>query len=111
MTPTRIQLSRKKGWRLPDNTIKVDRSSSWGNPYIVGKHGTRAECVELFIHLVNGRICLTTRNQTEQIEWQATAFRALHSLRGKNLACWCPLPKEGEPDLCHAAVLLELANR
>lgn len=36
---------------------------------------------------------------------------ALPTLRGKNLACWCPLPKHGEPDNCHAALLLELANR
>ena len=36
---------------------------------------------------------------------------ALPSLRGKNLACWCALPKKGDPDNCHAALLLELANR
>ena len=35
-------------------------------------------------------------------------FRAL--LHGRNLACWCPLPEPGQPDHCHAAVLLELAN-
>ncbi len=35
---------------------------------------------------------------------------ALPTLRGKNLACWCPLPGVGEQDDCHAAVLLELAN-
>lgn len=35
---------------------------------------------------------------------------ALPMLAGKNLACWCPLPAPGEPDICHAAVLLELAN-
>lgn len=31
-------------------------------------------------------------------------------LRGHNLACWCPLPKPGQPDHCHGAVLLALAN-
>ncbi len=31
-------------------------------------------------------------------------------LKGKNLACWCELPKDGEEDQCHAAVLLALAN-
>jgi hypothetical protein len=31
-------------------------------------------------------------------------------LRGHNLACWCPLPEPGQPDCCHAATLLELAN-
>lgn len=30
----------------------------------------------------------------------------LHELRGKNLACWCPLDQP-----CHADVLLELANK
>ena len=35
---------------------------------------------------------------------------SLPNLRGYNLACWCSLPDEGESDLCHAAVLLRLAN-
>lgn len=33
------------------------------------------------------------------------------ALRGKNLACWCDLPAPGEPDVCHASVLIEIANR
>ena len=36
------------------------------------------------------------------------AIRA--ELAGRDLACWCALPAEGEPDICHAAVLLEIAN-
>jgi len=35
---------------------------------------------------------------------------AAQELRGKNLACWCPLPGPGFDDECHAAVWLELAN-
>lgn len=31
--PRRIQLSRVKGWRMPPNTVKVDRSTKWGNPF------------------------------------------------------------------------------
>ncbi|TIT42348.1 MAG: DUF4326 domain-containing protein [Mesorhizobium sp.] len=31
--PIRIQLSRAKGWRMPDNTVKVDRTTKWGNPF------------------------------------------------------------------------------
>ncbi|MGI5274721.1 DUF4326 domain-containing protein [Nonomuraea sp. CA-218870] len=34
----------------------------------------------------------------------------LGELAGKDLACFCPLPAEGEPDRCHAALLLSLAN-
>jgi hypothetical protein len=42
---------------------------------------------------------------------RAEVISALASLRGKNLACWCPLPEPGKCDICHAALLLELANR
>ena len=35
----------------------------------------------------------------------------LEDLPGKDLACWCPLPAAGEPDMCHAAVLLVMANQ
>ena len=31
--PVRIQLRRSKGWRMPDNTVKVDRTTKWGNPF------------------------------------------------------------------------------
>jgi hypothetical protein len=32
-------------------------------------------------------------------------------LAGRDLACWCPLPERpGQPDHCHAAVLLAIAN-
>jgi hypothetical protein len=37
---------------------------------------------------------------------RAELVRRLPELRGKNLACWCPLDKP-----CHADVLLELANK
>ena len=41
-------------------------------------------------------------------EWNvfdAMAYN-LHELRGKDLACWCPV--DGQP--CHADVLLRIAN-
>lgn len=31
--PVRVQLSRAKGWRMPSNTVKVDRTTKWGNPF------------------------------------------------------------------------------
>lgn len=36
--------------------------------------------------------------------------RARSELAGRNLACWCDPPAAGEPDLCHAAWLLKVAN-
>jgi hypothetical protein len=31
--PKRIQRSCVKGWHTPDNTVIVDRTSTWGNPW------------------------------------------------------------------------------
>jgi hypothetical protein len=31
--PQRVRLSRAKGWRMPPNTVKVDRTTKWGNPF------------------------------------------------------------------------------
>jgi hypothetical protein len=104
--PKRIQLRRAKGWRMPENAVKVDRSTKWGNPFIVGEDGTRAECVELHRKLLCGLTCLTCK---ASVEAQRTArdyvIRHLDQLRGQDLACWCPL--DGP---CHADFLLELAN-
>ena len=104
--PIRVQLSRKKGWRMPPNTVKVDRTTKWGNPFIVGKPGgaftamvkDRRHAWQLFNGSAHDNAELVKAAQIE--------------LRGKNLACWCPLPTQMyEPDCCHAAVLLELANK
>jgi hypothetical protein len=35
----------------------------------------------------------------------------VRDLAGKDLACWCPPPAEGQPDTCHAAALLVIANQ
>lgn len=104
--PARIQLRRAKGWRMPENTVKVDRSTPWGNPFITGKHGTRAECVELYRNILAvGGICLGMGNAEEQKAAIEHVSEHFSELRGKNLACWCPL--EGP---CHSDVLLEIAN-
>ena len=113
ITPVRLQLSRKKGFRLvsPNELpIKVvSRPSKWGNMY--GREDYR-------FYEENGYPSGWT--------WQRMAAGdfelALHSgdlafsvedvklyLSGYNLACWCPLPEEGKPDYCHAAVLLHVA--
>lgn len=31
--PVRVQLSRAKGWRMPENTVPVARPGPWGNPF------------------------------------------------------------------------------
>lgn len=95
LSPIRVTLSRKAGWRMPDNTVKVCRPTKYGNPHRVGW------C----------QVCGVKHTQAEAVaEFQAMLELAeiqcdLSDLRGKNLACWC---KPGTP--CHADVLLNLAN-
>jgi hypothetical protein len=89
-TPRRVQLSRRAGWRMPANTVKVARPTKWGNPFAVAGHG-RAHAVHLYRGWLAGMVGAGTLNLAE--------------LRGKSLACWCRPDQE-----CHADVLLELAR-
>ena len=102
MKPKRIQLRRTKGWRLPPNTVVVSRPSKWGNPFVAGPREQRAH--DYKVALLWELIARSTRELTEDRHMRGVASD-LAELRGKNLACWCPI---GEP--CHADVLLELAN-
>ena len=114
--PQRIQLRRTAGWRMPPNTVKVDRSTIFGNPFSVEQYG-REQALALHRLWIDGRLA-DENIRTSYPSWAAThlmerrkkVVEALPTLRGKNLACWCALPPPGERDCCHAAVLLELAN-
>lgn len=78
---------------MPPNTVYVGRPTVHGNPYKIGDRymmgvvEDAADAVRLY------------RSLAENAQWD------LSSLRGKDLACWCPLDQP-----CHADVLLEIAN-
>lgn len=93
--PIRIQRKRTKGWKMPEGAIYVGRGSKWGNPFTFENSGQ--------VHPALRFACEV-----------APLYRPglLDPLRGKDLACWCPLTdKDGNPAPCHADVLLELANK
>lgn len=96
--PIRIQRKRAKGWRMPKNCIYVGRPTKWGNPFMIGMMSggmnlDRSEAVKEYIlwlkHMPENNIVILAKKE----------------LRGKNLACFCPLDVP-----CHADVLLEVAN-
>jgi hypothetical protein len=103
--PVRLQLSRKKGFSLQAlsratnglDAINVARPNRDGNQYIIGIDGDREYCVWKHRKFIE---------TAQKVDPQAVGLMAVR-LRGKNLACWCPL--DGSP--CHADVLLEIANR
>lgn len=91
--PERIQRRRSKGWRMPENAVYVGRPSPFGNPFLVRKHGAE-QAVVMF------RVWLRMPNQLD------LRNRIRRELRGRDLACWCPVDAEH----CHADVLLEIAR-
>lgn len=107
--PRRIQLSRRKGFRLQEvskalnglEARRVTRPGKWGNPFYVEPGSKKVlacasneHAVECFRELVvNGKMAKELQAQIKR------------DLKGFNLACFCPLNKP-----CHADVLLEIAN-
>jgi hypothetical protein len=63
--------------------------SKWGNPFVVGTHGARGECIGLY---------------EGWLRENAALFAALDELRGLVLGCWCA------PRACHGDLLVRLAN-
>ena len=96
--PERIQRRIANGWVMPPNTVYVGRGGIFENPFIVGTHGTKEECVEMFRLYLDGRIAGMVGGPA--MKWQAQKL-----LSGHNLMCWCKL---NEP--CHVDVLLEVSN-
>ena len=89
--PERYQRSRQRGARLPADVVVVTRPTRWGNPHPLALG--RAEAVGRYREdLLTGRLDVTVEDVKRE-------------LRGRDLACYCPLD---EP--CHADVLLAIAN-
>lgn len=70
--------------------VYIGRPGKWGNPFVIGRDGSRAEVIAKY------RAWLAS---------QPELLDALDELRGKDLVCWCA------PLACHGDVLIELANR
>ena len=65
------------------------KASEWGNPFVIGKDGTREEVMLKYRTWLLSNTSLLDRIPT---------------LRGKILGCWC------SPEACHGDILSELAN-
>ncbi len=113
--PRRIHRKRAKGWRMPEGAVAVDRTTGFGNPFPVGKASPDRWSVGTWtgpaMWIVDSREEAVRHSVTAYRHWilsdqgRKVLERAKRELRGKDLACWCPLDKQ-----CHADVLLELAN-
>jgi len=134
--PVRVQRSRQKGFRMPENTVYVGRGSRWGNPFRVIQYSDKKwaiktdgsdKCSEILVKhchavydtkseaVIDAIKCYdywllpyTHKEGTMSEFYQSMAIMddAMQNLKGKNLACWCRLDES-----CHADLLLTLVNR
>jgi len=77
--------------RIPSNAVYIGRGrgSILGNPFVIGRDGSRAEVIQSF---------------NRWIVRQHQLRNAICELRGRDLVCFCA------PQPCHGDVLLRLAN-
>lgn len=69
--------------------VYIGRPSPWGNPFTIGRDGTRAEVISKYGHWLRA---------------QPVLLKKVAGLRGLTLGCWCnPLP-------CHGDILARLAE-
>ena len=70
--------------------VYIGRGSKWGNPFIIGRDGTREEVIAKYKdYILNSKELL----------------KAIPELKGKVLGCYC------KPLACHGDVLMELLER
>lgn len=115
MKPVRVQRKRTKGFNLqaasPNGlpVVYVGRPTRWGNPYKVGEFEDGSSIpiepvpkegfclpLDMVLPTFEFRVKILLHHRPDYLE----------PLRGKNLACFCPLSAP-----CHADVLLRLANQ
>jgi len=71
----------KKHGGMPANGVYIGRPSKWGNPFVIGRDGTRDEVIAKYRQWF-------ARNG----DWDG-----LRQLKGKLLVCWCaPAPCHGD---------------
>jgi hypothetical protein len=70
--------------------VYVGRGTKWGNPYVIGRDGTRVEVIQKYREYLARSPDLVAAMKRE--------------LKGRDLYCHC------RPLRCHGEVILEIAN-
>ena len=76
--------------RAQGGYVYIGRGSKWGNPFVLGKDGTRGMVIAKY---------------RAWILQQEGLLSELHELAGKSLGCYC------KPLACHGDVLVELIEK
>lgn len=69
--------------------VYIGRGSKWGNPFMIGRHGSREEVISKYESYIMNRPDL---------------IKALPELIDKILGCWC------SPKFCHGDILVRMVE-
>jgi len=84
------QVHNKHKNTAPQGAVYIGRGSPFGNPFVIGKDGTRDDVCDKFETMVRQNQSLIERIKLD--------------LEGKDLICFC------KPNRCHGDLLLQIAN-
>jgi hypothetical protein len=74
----------------PSDAVYIGRPSDWGNPFVIGRDGSRYQTISKYRKWL--------------LEQPELVARVKQELKGKDLVCFC------YPQHCHGSVLLKIAN-
>lgn len=69
--------------------VYIGRPSKWGNPFVIGRDGSREEVIKKYEDWVLKNVDL---------------IASINELKNKVLGCWC------KPNSCHGDVLAKICN-
>jgi hypothetical protein len=80
-----VRVHNKHHKTAPEDAVYIGRGSPYGNPFIIGRHGSRDDVCDRF-------------------EADVLPTLDVSALRGKDLVCFCA------PARCHGDAILRKAN-
>lgn len=86
MSETRVVNRRREAF-----DVDIGRPGKWGNPFVVGKDGTRREVIQKYRRWI--------------VHEGSYLLKDVQELIGKRLGCYC------KPAPCHGDVLVELISK
>ena len=86
-----VVLNKHKAFPEGVDPVYIGRPSKWGNPFVIGKDGSREEVVQKYEEWL-----MKHSRLVEQAKFE---------LKGKDLVCYCA------PAKCHGDVLVKIANQ
>lgn len=83
------QITRVVHLKKEPYDILIGRPSKYGNPFVIGRDGTRDQVIG---------------NYESWIRSNPALMAQVHELKGKVLGCWC------KPNACHGDVLIKIIH-